>query len=411
MKQGTVLNRIVMILLFLAILLYMGGAVWRSLHMPYPTVQAYQERVDESLKATGFLVRQEQVIEDPGGIVDLIPGEGEKVERGGKLAVLYADASSVDRAARVEELRRDVVQMKLALDTASQPAAYPSQNVVDAMVGLRSAVASGDMTQLERHTAEYKSAVIQQTLRQGSTADLKASLDRVQGELSALESQTAHDVGQIYSSSSGIFSSQVDGYESLLTPGILEGLTPSVLDSIPQKGSGLANSGLCKLITDSQWYFICTIPEEETTHIHEGDMVTVRFSRDWSGDVAMRVERISAPEDGRVALTLTSSRFLSNTTLLRRQTVDLVLSSAQGLRVPAAAVRMDEDGVTGVFVQVGITAEFKPVEVLAQGEDYYLVKPSLPEVADQRDKKKALRAGDQVIVAREEIWDGKVLIP
>lgn len=166
---------------------------------------------------------------------------------------------------------------------------------------------------------------------------------------------------------------------------------------------------MCKLITDTTWYFICPLSEADASRLLEGGTVTARFSRDWSGEVKMTVERISAPENGRVAVTLSSTRFLSNTTLLRRQTVDLIFSSQSGIRVPTAAVRMDEAGVTGVYVQVGAKAEFKPVSVLAQGEDYYLVKPVLAVDAPEKEEKKALRPGDPVIVASQEIWDGKVV--
>ena len=47
--------------------------------------------------------------------------------------------------------------------------------------------------------------------------------------------------------------------------------------------------------------------------------------------------------------------------------------------------------------------------MLAQGEDYTLVRPYIPEGATTTQEKKALRAGDQVIIAAGEIWDGKVL--
>ena len=408
MKQGTVLNRIVMTLIFLAILIYMGGAAWRSFHTPFPTVQTYPERVDDAAEVTGFLVREELVLDGTSDIVDLIPAEGEKVAVGDQVAVLYADRSAVDRNNELEELRREAEQLSIALASVDQQGDHTGQQVVDAMVELRSAVETGDLTQLERDSLNYKSAVLQQSLRQGNTGDLSAALERIKAEIAALETQTAQNVGRVTAGQSGIFSSQVDGYESVLTPAVLEGLTPSVLESVASR-ENVAGSGLCKLITSSTWHFICSIPESQIVTLHEGDRVTVRFSRDWSGDVGMKVERISAPEHGKVALTLTTNRFLSDTTLLRRQTVELVFSSEQGLRVPIEAVRMDDSGVSGVYVQVGQFAEFKPVDVLAQGEDYYLVKPRLPEVADQKEKKMALRAGDPVIVAREEIWDGKVV--
>ncbi|BDF66056.1 hypothetical protein CE91St43_00280 [Oscillospiraceae bacterium] len=409
MKQGTILNRIVMLLFLLAILLYFGGAAWRSFRDPYPTVQAYAYAVDDAVEATGYLVRQETVLSGTGGIVRLIPSEGEKVAAGSTVAVLYADEASVERSNRLEALEQEAQQMSAAIAAAGSQGDQSNQNVIDAMVELRSSVEAGDFTHLENETLSFKSAVFQQALRYGNADDLTAALDSTRREIDVLRAQAAQDMGRITVGQSGIFSGQVDGYEDILTPAALEGLSPSYLDRLEGQSVHTGADALCKLITDTTWYFICPLSETDASRLLEGGTVTARFSRDWSGEVKMTVERISAPENGRVAVTLSSTRFLSNTTLLRRQTVDLIFSSQSGIRVPTAAVRMDEAGVTGVYVQVGAKAEFKPVSVLAQGEDYYLVKPVLAVEAPEKEEKKALRPGDPVIVASQEIWDGKVV--
>ena len=130
----------------------------------------------------------------------------------------------------------------------------------------------------------------------------------------------------------------------------------------------------------------------------------------------MVVERIGAPENGRVSVILSATRFLSDTTLLRRQTVDIVFYSQSGIRVPKSAIRVstveeenEETGetitknVTGVFALVSSRAEFKPVNVLAERDDYCLVEPV------DSTTKKALRAGDTIIIAGAEIFDGQVI--
>ena len=221
---------------------------------------------------------------------------------------------------------------------------------------------------------------------------------------------------------SGIFSGQVDGYEYVLTPDALERMTPSDIDALEGQALPVADDQLCKLITDATWRFICSLGEAEAKRLAEGGTVTVRFSRDWSGDVDMTVERIGTPENGRVAVLLSSHRFLSDTTLLRRQTVELVFNSRTGIRVPTEAVRVEterqtdpetgeekEVSITCVYVEVGVVAERKPVAVLAQGEDYYIVEPLIEQDAREAEAKKALRAGDQVVIAGEKIWDGMIL--
>lgn len=407
MKQGTVLNRIVMLLFLAAILLYFGGAAWRSFRNPYSTVQAYAYQVDDTTEATGYLVRREQVLTGTGGVVRLIPAEGEKVADGATVAMLYANQASVERSNRLEELTAEVEQLSDAI-SGSGTQGQSGQEAAAAVVKLRASVEAEDFTRLESQTLALRSAVYRQMQRAGSTDELAAALASAQQEIETLKAQTAQAIDRITVSQSGIFSGEVDGYEDILTPDMLTSLTPSALDGLEDRAVTVDPAALGKLITNSKWYFVCPLDEAVAARLTEGGSVTARFSRDWSGEVKMTVERIGAPENGRSAVVLSSTRFLSDVTLLRRQTVDLIFSSRSGIRVPAQAVRL-EDGVTGVYVQVGIKAEFKPVEILAQGEDYYLVQPQQEEDAAAAQQKKALRAGDQVIVASQEIWDGKVV--
>ena len=129
----------------------------------------------------------------------------------------------------------------------------------------------------------------------------------------------------------------------------------------------------------------------------------------------MTIERVGDPENGQCTVVLSSDKYLADTTLLRRQTVELVFDSITGVRVPKEAIRVeqrtvtDEEtgeesqaSVTGVYTLVGEQAEFKPVNILKQGDTFTLV-----EAADS--SKKALRPGDIVIVAAEDLYDGKVI--
>lgn len=410
MKQGTSVNRIVISLIFAAIVIYLGGAVWKGLRDPYPTVPVYEYAVEDTVETTGYLVRREQVLTGSMGIVRLIPGEGEKVAAGATVALLYADQLSLERSDRLTLLENEAEQLTAAIEAAGKgdPNDRSGENVLNAMIVLRASVEKGDLTHLESQSTAFKSAVYQQAQRYGEAADLSAAVASAQAEIATLRSQTAQHVGRVEAERSGIFSGQVDGYENLLSPDNMELLTPSVLRALDDNAQSVDATALGKLITDSTWYFVCPMTVSDARRCTVGMKVPVRFSRDWSGQVNMTVERIGAEENGQVPVILSSNRCLSETTLLRRQTVELIFAQRPGLRVPTAAVRM-EDGESVVYVQVGMTAEKKPVTILAQGDDYTLVEPVIPSDASETQKKKALRSGDAVIVAGEEIWDGMVL--
>lgn len=426
MKQGSLNARIIMLLLLGAILLTIGVSAWNSLREIYPTVLAYTYTVSDSMEATGFLVRQESVLTGQGGTVELLPDEGEKVSRGETVALFYQSDDGLTQRQTLQQLLLEQEQLEYALAQAggSSDSAQLSTRVADAIADLRGAASSGDLTGLESQTLELKSLIYKHSYtfnQEGdSTAALQASLDEVNTQIQTLTAQASQSTSRVTASQSGVFSGLVDGYESLITPDMLDSVTPSQLEQLARQAPTENTSAIGKLITNSTWYFACTLPEEDAERLVEGRTITVRFSRDWSGEVDMEVERLSDPEDGKVLVVLSADKFLSDTTLLRRQTVELVFDTVSGIRLPKEALRVEQQtvtdpdteeekqvSVTGVYALVGQRAEFKEVTVLAEEDDYILVKAASTETPTQ--EKKALRAGDKIIISSGELYDGKVI--
>ncbi len=426
MKQGSLNARIIMLLLLGAILLTIGVSAWNSLREIYPTVLAYTYTVSDSMEATGFLVRQESVLTGQGGTVELLPDEGEKVSRGETVALFYQSDDGLTQRQTLQQLLLEQEQLEYALAQAggSSDSAQLSTRVADAIADLRGAASSGDLTGLESQTLELKSLIYKHSYtfnQEGdSTAALQASLDEVNAQIQTLTAQASQSTSRVTASQSGVFSGLVDGYESLITPDILDSITPSQLEQLARQTPTENTSAIGKLITNSTWYFACTLPEEDAERLVEGRTITVRFSRDWSGEVDMEVERMSDPENGKVVVVLSADKFLSDTTLLRRQTVELVFDTVSGIRLPKEALRVEQQtttdpdteeekqvSVTGVYALVGQRAEFKEVTVLAEEDDYILVKAASTETPTQ--EKKALRAGDKIIISSGELYDGKVI--
>ena len=128
----------------------------------------------------------------------------------------------------------------------------------------------------------------------------------------------------------------------------------------------------------------------------------------------MTLERISL--EGEQTLAIFSCRsHLADTTMLRIQTVDVVVQQMEGIRIPRKALRVetetvtDEDGVTSqvnhykVYTVIRSQSWGQEVEVLHTADTYYLVRP-LDESAANR-----LRAGDEIILNSSGIYDGKVV--
>lgn len=425
MKQGTVITRIMIVLMFFMVCAYLLFSVLRSLDDRTYTVTTYAHTVDDAVEATGLLIRAETVVTgQTAAIVDVLPDQGEKVRAGAAVAYLYQDESALDRRRQLRTLTLEQEQLKYALQGQDgTDASRLDQSIVDAMVGLRTSAAYGDLTSLEEQSLSFKSLVIRHGYASDAGVDeLSAAITALDAQIQALQSASALDTTTVYAPCSGTFSAMADGYESTLYPDMLETLTAASLKQLMAQDPTAPAGAVGKLITNSKWYLATTVSPEVAERLVVGRSVTVRFSRDWSGEVSMKIERVDEAADGACLVVLSSTRNLADTSMLRKQTVDIVFNSLDGIRVPKKAVRTENREVTdpetgktttkqviGVYVLTAAQAEFKAVEILADDGDYYLVQAVLPDVPTDNQLKTAFRAGDQVIVSSDELYDGKVM--
>ena len=102
-------------------------------------------------------------------------------------------------------------------------------------------------------------------------------------------------------------------------------------------------------------------------------------------------------------LALSCSDHMEQAARLRTQQADIVLRSYSGIRVPKQALYyVNDTGETGVYVLEGAVARWKPVEILYEAQEYYLVR-------EDRSSTSKLWAGDEVILTGQELTDGKVV--
>lgn len=425
MKQGTVITRIMIVLMFFMVCAYLLFSALRSLDDRTYTVTTYAHTVDDAVEATGLLIRAETVVTgQAAAIVDVLPDQGEKVRAGAAVAYLYQDESALDRRRQLRTLTLEQEQLKYALQGQDgTDASRLDQSIVDAMVSLRTSAAYGDLTGLEEQSLSLKSLVIRHGYANNAGVDeLSAAITALDGQIQALQSASALDTTIVYAPCSGTFSAMADGYESTLYPDMLETLTAAGLKQLMTQDPTAPAGAVGKLITNSKWYLATTVSPEVAERLVAGRSVRVRFSRDWSGEVSMKIERVDEAQDGACLVVLSSTRNLADTSMLRKQTVDIVFNSLEGIRVPKKAVRTENRAVTdpetgetstkqviGVYVLTAAQAEFKAVEILADDGDYYLVQAVLPDVPTDNQLKTAFRAGDQVIVSSDELYDGKVM--
>ncbi len=423
MKESTLATKVMIAILCLGVAVYLAVYFVQGWEEPLVTARAYTYTQDVGMEARGILVREETILPDAGGsYVDQILAEGEKAAAGQAAALLYTDPAALTTRQAIRTLSAEIEQLQYALSSGTQTtdASRLDGQVLSSITALRSLTAKGDLTALEDYALSLRTMVFKRDYAYGDTnaaGQLGQLIQSKQAELVQLNASLNQVASVVYTPAAGVFSGTVDGWEGLLTPDKLEGLTAAGLEALLAQSPAPAAGPVGKLITGSTWYFAALL-EGTDTGLKSGRTYTLTFSGDYYGQIPMELDRVSL--EGEQTLAIFSCRsHLADTTLLRAQTVDVVIHHLEGIRVPRKALRVETvdeplesgnpDGPTRqvnrykVYIVERSQAWGREVEILYTDENFYLVRPVDPAAA------KRLRAGDEIILNSSGIYDGKVV--
>ena len=401
MKQGKSYFTVILWILLAAIAAYFGYNVVSSLYAPLMTATVTPYEAGAGYYASGFVVREEELLYSQYGTTVLNCAEGAHVAANDTVATGYRSEDAKTRQTRIDELSGQIEQLQYAWSAVSS---VYDQAALDADI-------AGDLAQLSRYLAlrdmnsvsdlspELKGLILRRTGSDSDSGSLQARISTLQAELETLEAQSAGDTSAILAGKAGTFSAAVDGYESVLTPERLMEMTVAEFESV-QPDETDANA-IGRLVTSATWYYACVVPASELSGVEEGDRATLTFARDYYQPVTMRVERLGGNEAGSRLLVLSSDRALQNVTLLRQQSAEIVFTSYAGLRVPKSAVRV-ENGQTGVYILEGTLAKWKPITILHDTGESYVVTLDTSSTNN-------LWPGDELIINAKNLYDGKVV--
>ena len=403
MKATTSIFKILSVVILVAAVVYFGVQTYRYLTDPINTTVVYASSEESVMEVNGYLIREEETFHSDAGTLGHALSEGERVGKGQTMAVAYADSGALTRVERLEALKLKKEQLSFSLVSYLDPdAALKLDSSINSdILSLRRSVAGGEYGNTEEQLASLKGAILKRDYTSATQEEIEAGIKATEEEIGEMERSL--NGRAITAPQSGIYSAACDGYESVLTMDFLtDDLTPGKLGSVRPRSSDNANVG--KLIYGDAWYYAANITDEQAQQLEGRSTVTLRFAKGLAMDLKMTVVSLSRSENGQRTLVLRSDKYLAQTTLLRHQAATLVLRTYEGLRLPSNALRVNEEGVSGVYCVLGVRAKFKPVRVVYQGEGYALV-----EAASAVEDSTLLRQGDQVIVTTAQLYDGKVI--
>lgn len=399
--RSTPIFKILSLAVLVAVVTLLGIEGYRYFHRSVSVSVAYTGQVTDSLSVTGWVVRQETPLPDTSGTLLRQVQEGEKVHAGQTVAMAYASKSALEVVSRLEDAELKLQQLQFARSSFldSDAALKVDSDISDSILRLHIATADGDYATATQEMSAMKTAVLKRSYSYESLEQIDQAIAQTRSDISSLQNQLS-GATSVKTAVAGIYSGSTDGSEEALTPDFLAGVTPARLDALAA-GSAVKSAG--KIITDNTWYFAANIPAQQARELQVGQEVTLRLSKGLQQDTPAYVQSISAEEDGQVAVVLSCTRYISQVTLLRHQQGEILLREYKGLRVPSAALRMDEEGSLQLFCRLGAYVCSKPVDLVYRGDGFCLVR-SAQGAADAR----ILRQGDLVISTARTLTDGMI---
>ena len=402
-SSSTPIFKILSVVVLAAAAIYFAVQAYRYFSDPINTTLVYASSEEMVLEMTGYLIRDEETFHSDAATLGHALGEGDRVGKGQTLATAYPDSGALTRVEQLEALHLRLEQLSFSLTSFLDPdaALKLDSSINSGILALRQSIAGGEYSGADEELSALKSSILKRDYTSASQEEIEADIKATEQSISELERSLNGTA--ITAPEAGIYSAACDGYETVLTPELLkDDLTPSKLNSVKATGSDNANVG--KLIYGDTWYYAASITDAQAEQLDGRSTVTIRFAKGLNIDLRMTVDSISRSENGHRVLVLRSDKYIAQTTLMRHQAATLVLRTYEGLRLPSNALRVNDQGVTGVYCVLGVRAKFKPVKVVYQGDGYALV-----EAASTADDSGMLRRGDEVITTAAEIYDGKVI--
>lgn len=397
MKRTDTLTKVISLLLFGALLAYLGVYFIRSSSDNIRTAPAVFVSLSDNAVASGIVIRQESLVQSNEKYLSVVAENGKEVSVGETVAVIYSGEESLARAAKIRELelKKQYISSVLSGASSKESLSDRDSSVRKALLSVASSAARHDTESLASASVSLSSLVISNA----SINTTEVDLNLVTTELANLKQSALTDTSVITASAPGLFSASPDGYE-YITPDMLSGLTVSNLTTFEETPKELSSDVRGKLASTFEWFFAAEVKQEDAGRLKVGNFATLDFGRYCSSPLKTKVISISSPENDECAVVFRCTEATSELLFVRRASAEIVFDAREGLRVPKQAVLSDEKG-SYVYTLTGMQAERKYINILWETEDYFLAEVSQDAAT--------LREGNDIILNTKGLSDGMIL--
>lgn len=373
---------------------------------------------EQASEYDAYIFRGESLLyTSPGdvGNINFLPEDGTKVSVGEEVCQVYAGSASSETGLALAEIERKLELLRNS--NLDENVNYSDTQLIDTAINnayytLLSRMADGAAGYAMAKSDDLISAMNQRLIITRHVENFDAQIRSLEAQRTALITGSGAAAESVYSDCAGYYYSDIDGFEEIFSSEKISNLTLDEYDSLISSAAdvslqknkqGGTNCG--KIVTEYNWYIGVRITTEESRSYTEGYTYNVIFPYNSDIRISMILDRmILQADDDRVVLVFRTNTIPEHFSFLRRQTVQIVIETWEGYKVPLSAVRI-VDGVQGVYILEGYIVEFRRIEPLCEIDGYFICRENngTEEDADM------LELYDHIIINGKNLYSGKII--
>ncbi len=372
--------------------------------------QAILTEYEDTHEMTGYLLRDERVIENRiSGTVYTSLEEGEKVRKGELVATVYANAGEKNIQQRILEIDEKLEILKASqIDTSflTSNVTTLDRDIYELIQQSRQDVEENDLGYAVKNRVELLTSLNKRQIIIKTIDSFQPIIDQLEAQKTTLEATLSGELGSVYSSHSGYFSLDVDGWESIFTIDRLNNLTVEEFQQLVNGRAESTQGVIGKIFVDYEWFTLCPVDKNEAVDYTIGAEYALEFPSSSNQVFYSVLDRmITQTDSDTVILVFRSNEVMDGFRFARKQSVRVIRNRLEGLRINKEALRI-VDGQQGVYVLLGNNLRFRKVEIVYTSDDYYLVRRLKSTESDYRT---SLMLYDNVVLGGKNLYDGKVV--
>ena len=376
------------------------------------TTHAVESTEYEIAGLTGYIFRDEHIVTSSnGGAAIYRVGDGEKVSAKTELARVYTFGNTEEYVSRRDAIENEIelIERSIAMKSAAASISKTNEAIDRAYASLMAAIAKGDPESTRKSADELAIYLNAYDYVVGKT-DLDSALAEKKAELDALENSYSGVYDSVVCDKSGYFCYGADGYEGIFDYSSVDTLTCATLSEMisEMNTSSKENKGVIgRMLYDFEWYLAVPASDVLCEKMSESAEYEITFTNS-STELKMTLDRIAImPGETDGVLIFSSGEHPEDFDFSREQTIELLVDTTVGYRVPREALR-EHKGFKGVYIIAASEIKFRRVNILLETDGYYVVAE---RDLSTENYDEFLDLNDEVIISISDgdLHDGRLL--